>query len=175
MNLNPSTGDSRARKNGQRTLDLPAPLLEELKSEAARLGRSLSSVVQMAWRISVGRPPDPPAPAPQPWEPVAAELSRQLRNPSKRRAASRAWLHFERWCAERGYPSLPCKDETLLAYAADRLARGASPNEVVRAAAAVSLVHRVRGRQAPRLRPSAQKAVQRLLSDLRTPRLKAAL
>jgi hypothetical protein len=169
MNLNPREGENRPRKNGQRTLDLPAALVEELKAEANRLGRSLSALVQMAWRISLGQPPDRPTPSPQPWEPVAAELSRQLRNPSKRRAASRAWMRFEAWCHERGHSALPARDETLLAYATDRLSSGAALNEVLRAAAAVSLVHRVRGCRAPRLRPSARKAVERLRAGLHPP------
>ncbi|HYV48828.1 MAG TPA: hypothetical protein VFA20_28410 [Myxococcaceae bacterium] len=174
MNSNSHAGEKGPRRSGQRTLDLPAALVEELKSEANRLGRSLSSVVQMAWRISNGQAPDPPEPPPQPWEPVAAELTRRLSNPSKRRTASRAWLHFERWCAERGHASLPARDETLAAYAAERLAGGAPPKEVLRAAAAISLVHRVRGGRAPRLRPSARKAVERILAGEAMPRRHAS-
>jgi hypothetical protein len=156
----------RSRRSGQRTLDLPAALVEELKGEANRLGRSLSSLVQMAWRISLGRPADPPEKPPQPWEGVAAELTRRLSNPSKRRTASRAWLQFERWCLERGHSPLPARDETLAAYTAERLADGSSTtNELLRAAAAISLVHRVRGCRAPRLRPSARKAVERMRAE----------
>jgi len=162
MNPNPQAGERSPRRSGQRTLDLPSALVEELKSEANRLGRSLSSLVQMAWRISNGRSPDPPERPPEPWEPVAAELVPRLSNPSKRRTASRAWLHFEQWCVARGQSPLPARDETLAAYAAERLAGGAPTNEILRAASAISLVHRVRGCRAPRLRPSARKAVDRL-------------
>lgn len=168
-NLMSQAGVNRPRRSGQRTLDLPAALVEELKSEANRLGKSLSSLVQMAWRISLGRSPEPPQKPPQPWESVADELTRRLSNPSKRRTASRAWLHFERWCVERGCSPLPARDETLLAYAVDRLAAGTQTNELLRAAAAISLVHRVRNHRAPRLRPSARKAVDRLRVEAAMP------
>jgi uncharacterized small protein (TIGR04563 family) len=154
-------GEDRHRRNhGQRTLDLPSPIVEELKSEAQRLGRSLSSIVQMAWRISRGRPAEPP-PKPQPWEPIACELESRLGNPSKRRSAARAWLRFEAWCAEQGLIAFPCWDETLLDHARALLSAGVGRNEVLRAAAAIAIIHRARGHKPPRLRPSARAVVGR--------------
>ncbi|HYV45475.1 MAG TPA: hypothetical protein VFA20_11465 [Myxococcaceae bacterium] len=154
----------KRRKHGQRTLDLPSQLVVELKSEAARLGRSLSSVVQMAWRISRGLPPDPPQVV-QPWEAIASELEDRLNYPSKRSSAARAWLHFEAWCVEHQLLPCPARDETLLGYARACLAIGVGRKDVLRAAAAVAVVHRVRGHKPPRLRPSAAAAVDVLLRE----------
>ena len=155
----------KRRKHGQRTLDLPSHLVEELKSEAARLGRSLSSVVQMAWRLSRGLPPDPPARVPPPWEAVASELEDRLNYPSKRNSAARAWLRFEAWCGEHQLLPCPARDETLLGYARACLAVGMGRKEVLRAAAAVAVVHRARGHKPPRLRPSAAAVVDALLRE----------
>jgi len=139
--------------------------VEELKSEAARLGRPLSSVVQMAWRISRGRSPDPPPRVPPPWEAVAGELEDRLNYPSKRNAAARAWLRFEAWCAEHQLLSCPARDETLLGYARACLAIGVERKDILRAAAAVAVVHRARGHKPPRLRPSAAAVVDSLLRE----------
>jgi len=171
MNPYRSAGEGRRqRRQGQRTLDLPSPLVEELRTEAARLGRSPSALVQLAWRISRGMPAERPPPAAQPWEAVAGELTRRIGNPAKRRAASRAWLQFEAWCAEQGAPACPAADETLRAYARARLAAGAGSNELVRAVAAIAVVHRARGRPVPRLRPSAKAALEQLAAGEGKPR-----
>lgn len=61
-------------KKCKQSLYFPEPMLEEIKTEAARLDRSLSWVVQRAWMAARGQFRDlPTVDQPKPIEPDRAE------------------------------------------------------------------------------------------------------
>jgi uncharacterized small protein (TIGR04563 family) len=52
---NTSTGETKSEKdNRKQSLYFPGDMLAEMKEEAARLDRSLSWVVQRAWKVAKG-------------------------------------------------------------------------------------------------------------------------
>lgn len=80
----------------------------------------------------------------------AQEFAENSKAPATLRAYRACWEHFERWCSERGLPSMPAKPQTVALFIADCASRH-KPASISLRMAAISAAHKLRGYESPAL------------------------
>jgi site-specific recombinase XerD len=79
----------------------------------------------------------------------AAELAREEKAESTRRAYRSDFRIFEAWCQDRGMSSLPAAAETVAAFLAHDVEAGSRPSTLGRRVSAIRYAHKLAGHPAP--------------------------
>jgi site-specific recombinase XerD len=79
----------------------------------------------------------------------AAELAREEKAASTRRAYRSDFRIFESWCQDRGVSSLPAAAETVAAFLAHDVKAGSRPSTLGRRVSAIRYAHKLAGHPAP--------------------------
>jgi integrase len=79
----------------------------------------------------------------------AAALARQEKAEATRRAYGSDFGIFESWCRQRGISALPATAESVAAFLACEVAKGARPSTIGRRVAAIRYAHRLAGHPLP--------------------------
>jgi site-specific recombinase XerD len=79
----------------------------------------------------------------------AAELAREEKAASTRRAYRSDFQIFQAWCRDRGVSSLPAATETVAAFLAHDVEAGSRPSTLGRRVSAIRYAHKLAGHSAP--------------------------
>jgi site-specific recombinase XerD len=79
----------------------------------------------------------------------AAELAREEKAASTRRAYRSDFRIFQTWCQDRGVSSLPAAAETVAAFLAHDVKTGSRPSTLGRRVSAIRYAHKLAGRAVP--------------------------
>jgi hypothetical protein len=79
----------------------------------------------------------------------AAELAREEKAASTRRAYRSDFRIFQAWCRDRGVSALPAAAETVAAFLAHDVEAGSRPSTLGRRVSAIRYAHKLAGHPAP--------------------------
>ena len=79
----------------------------------------------------------------------AAELAREEKAASTRRAYRSDFRIFQTWCGDRGVSSLPAAAETVAAFLAHDVETGSRPSTLGRRVSAIRYAHKLAGHAVP--------------------------
>ena len=83
-------------------------------------------------------------------QPSRAEAyARASRSPATKRAYTHDWQHFQTWCSDNQYSSLPATPETVANYLATLADQGRAVATLTRRIAAISQAHQLAGHPSP--------------------------
>lgn len=74
--------------------------------------------------------------------------------PETRRAYARDWSRFSAWCNDQGRTALPATPETLAEYANALADAGKAPASIMRAIAAIRVIHKISAHPPPETKPA---------------------